>query len=333
VGIDGFRIESITFSGNDYRENGRFYQQITVSTNGTYFGFGFCVFLRTERQEISRISFTNEVCKKNRLGGYRLETDTDSPSVRSGDIREITWTNVQAIESQGDPTQGGIGAGAAGPTVEVNDNGDGIAHITDNGDISNIKVTNVEASNNGGAGLRLESDATGKGNGACTADNPAQVGDNCPLNRAGDIDQVAIKDSTFNFNGDRAALGSGNGISIRTATDGSIRNVTIDPTEASSNNDHGAFVSAARNVSSVLVENSTFNNNDRNRDTVGDGVQVTANEDLSQITVRGSRRPTATTAASASAPPDARSPRTSWSRTARPTTTSRRASASLPDGT
>jgi parallel beta-helix repeat protein len=287
VGIDGFRIESITFSGNDYRENGRFYQQITVSTNGTYFGFGFCVFLRTERQEISRISFTDEVCKKNRLGGYRLETDTDSPSVRSGDIREITWTNVQAIESQGDPTQGGIGAGAAGPTVEVNDNGDGIAHITDNGDISNIKVTNVEASNNGGAGLRLESDATGKGNGACTADNPAQVGDNCPLNRAGDIDQVAIKDSTFNFNGDRAALGSGNGISIRTAVDGSIRNVTIDPTEASSNNDHGAFVSASRNVSNVLVENSTFNNNDRNRDTVGDGVQVTANEDLSQIAVKG----------------------------------------------
>jgi hypothetical protein len=27
VGIDGFRIESITFSGNDYRENGRFYEQ------------------------------------------------------------------------------------------------------------------------------------------------------------------------------------------------------------------------------------------------------------------------------------------------------------------
>jgi hypothetical protein len=286
--IDGFRIENITFSGNDYRENGRFYQQFDIDgvgefggPGGTYFGFGFCVFLRTERQEISRISFTDEVCKKNRLGGYRLETDTDSTGVRSGDIREITWTNVQAIESQGDPTQGGIGPnGALPPTVEVNDNGDGIAHITDNGDISNIKVTNVEASNNGGAGLRLESDATGKN--AAT-----DIGDPASLTRAGDIDQVAIKDSAFNFNGDRAALGSGNGISIRTAVDGSIRNVTIDPTEASSNNDHGAFVSASRNVSNVLVENSTFNNNDRNRDTVGDGVQVTANEDLSQITVRG----------------------------------------------
>jgi hypothetical protein len=285
VGIDRFRIESITFSGNDYRENGRFYEQFDIdggnNPGGTYFGFGFCVFLRTEQQEISRITFTDEVCKKNRLGGYRLETDTDSPGPRSGDIREITWTNVQAIESQGDPTQGGIGPnGAAGPTVEVNDNGDGIAHITDNGDISTIKVTNVEASNNGGAGLRLESDATGKN--AAT-----DIGDPASLTRAGDIDQVAIKDSAFNFNGDRAALGSGNGISIRTAVDGSIRNVTIDPTEASSNNDHGAFVSASRNVGNVLVENSTFNNNDRNRDTVGDGVQVTANEDLSQITVRG----------------------------------------------
>jgi hypothetical protein len=283
VGIDRFRIESITFSGNDYRENGRFYQQFDIDgggPGGAYFGFGFCVFLRTEQQEISRISFTDEVCKKNRLGGYRLETDTDSPGPRSGDIREITWTNVQAIESQGDPTQGGIGAGAAGPTVEVNDNGDGIAHITDNGDISNIKVTNVEASNNGGAGLRLESDATGK-------NVATDIGDPASLTRAGDIDQVAIKDSAFNFNGDRAALGSGNGISIRTATDGSIRNVTIDPTEASSNNDHGALVAASRNVSNVLVENSTFNNNDRNRDTVGDGVQVTANEDLSQIAVKG----------------------------------------------
>jgi parallel beta-helix repeat protein len=246
--------------------------------------------LRNERQEISRITFENETAMRNRLGGFRLETDTDSPTVRSGDIREITWTNVKAIESQGDPQRGGIGAGATAVAQEITDNGDGIAHITDNGDVSNIKVTNVDASNNGGAGFRIESDATGKGNvapPACTAANPAQVGDNCALGRAGDIDQIAIKDSTFNHNGDRAAVGSGNGISIRTATDGSIRNVTIDPTEASSNNDHGAFVSAARNVSNVLVENSTFNNNDRNRDTVGDGVQVTANEDLSQIAVKG----------------------------------------------
>ncbi|MDW8031885.1 MAG: hypothetical protein RMJ29_08770, partial [Candidatus Bipolaricaulota bacterium] len=282
--IDGFRIENITFSGNDYRENGRFYAQFDIDgagAGGTYFGLGFCVFLRTERQEISRVTFENEVCKKNRLGGYRLETDTDSEGVRSGDIREISYTNVQSIESAGDPAQGGIGAsaaGAAGPTVEVNDNGDGIALITDNGDIANVSVTNTAASNNGGSGLRLESDATGKN--AAT-----DIGDDTTLTRAGDIDQIAVKDSTFNFNGDRAALGSGNGITIRTAQDGSIRNVTIDPTEASSNNDHGALVAAARNVSNVTVENSTFESNDRNRDTVGDGVQVTANEDISQVVV------------------------------------------------
>jgi hypothetical protein len=279
VGIDGFRIENITFSGNDYRENGRFIEVIDNGT-ATFFGFGFGVFLRTERQEISRISFTNEVARRNRLGGFRLETDTDSPNVRSGDIREITFTNVQAIESGGDPLRGGINLNGAVVALEVTDNGDGIAHITDNGDISSIAVTNVDASNNGGSGLRLESDATGK-------PAIAAVGDPAALTRAGDLSEITIKDSTFNHNGDRAALGSGNGITIRTATDGSIRNVTIDPTEASSNNDHGALVAASRNVSNVLVENSTFESNDRNRDTVGDGVQVTANEDLSQIAVKG----------------------------------------------
>ncbi|MDW8111643.1 MAG: hypothetical protein RMJ96_08580, partial [Candidatus Bipolaricaulota bacterium] len=202
VGIDGFRIENITFSGNDYRENGRF---INVIDNnfGTFFGFGFGVFLRTERQEISRITFENEVARRNRLGGFRLETDTDEPNIRSGDIREITYTNVQAIESGGDPQRGGIGPTGAAAAVEVIDNGDGIAHVTDNGDIANISVTNVEGSNNGGSGLRLESDATGKGLApACILANPAQVGDNCALNRAGDIDEIAIKDSTFNQNGD-----------------------------------------------------------------------------------------------------------------------------------
>lgn len=292
LGIDGFRIEGITFTGNDYRENGQHRLGVCAqagppvtppgcgAASGVYFGLGFGVFMRNERQEISRITFENEVSRRNRLGGFRLETDTDAAAVRSGDIREISYSNVQAMESQGDPARGGIAAGAVGVAAEINDNGDGIAHITDNGDLDNISINPSEASNNGGAGFRIESDATGK----LAA---GVVGDPAPLARAGDINNITIKDSVFNHNGDRAALGRGNGIEIRTATDGSIRNVTIDPTEASNNNDHGAFVSAARNVGNVLVENNTFNNNDRNRDTVGDGVQITANEDLSQITVRG----------------------------------------------
>jgi parallel beta-helix repeat protein len=236
LSIDLFRVEDITFSGNRYSQNQ---------------DFGVCI--RTERAEISRITFENELARKNDNGGILLITDTDSTTVRSGDIREITFTNVQSIENQFFS---------------------GIALLTDNGDVANITVTNSEASNNGVTGLHIESDGTGG--------KPEAA-----LDRAGDIDNISVKDSIFNNNGTRAALGLGNGIMIRTAKDGSIRNVTIDPTEASSNNDHGALISAARNVSSVLVENSTFNNNDRNRDTVGDGVQVTANEDLSQITVRG----------------------------------------------
>jgi parallel beta-helix repeat protein len=267
---EGFRIESITFSGNDYRQNGgnnagvALFAESNVGTSG----LGFGVFLRVERGEISRITFENENATRNFLGGFRLETDTDVPANRSGDIREITWKNVTSVESQGAP---GIGFTAAND-YDVGDNGDGIGHITDNGDISMITVTNVVASGNGTFGLRLESDAS-----AGAKPEAAAV-------PAGDIDNAKITDSTFNFNGTRGAVGRGSGILI--AGD-SVRTVTIDPTEASTNNDHGVQVTGNRNVSSVTVKNSTFNNNDRNRDTVGDGVQVNANEDLSNVVVQG----------------------------------------------
>jgi hypothetical protein len=266
---EGFRIESITFSGNDYRQNGgdNAGAAATQSLVGTS-GLGFGVFLRVERGEISRITFENENATRNFLGGFRLETDSDVPANRSGDIREITWKNVTSVESQGAP---GIGFLLAND-YDVGDNGDGIGHITDNGDISMITVTNVVASGNGTFGLRLESDAS-----AGAKPEAAAV-------TAGDIDNAKITDSTFNFNGTRGAVGRGSGILI--AGD-SVRTVTIDPTEASTNNDHGVQVTGNRNVSSVTVKNSTFNNNDRNRDTVGDGVQVNANEDLSNVVVQG----------------------------------------------
>jgi parallel beta-helix repeat protein len=265
---EGFRIESITFSGNDYRGNGgnNAGVALTESNVGTS-GLGFGVFLRVERGEISRITFENENATRNFLGGFRLETDSDVPANRSGDIREITWKNVTSVESQGAP---GIGSALAND-YDVGDNGDGIAHITDNGDISMITVTNVVASGNGTFGLRLESDAS-------AGPKPEAI-----AVTAGDIDNAKITDSTFNFNGTRGAVGRGSGILI--AGD-SVRTVTIDPTEASTNNDHGVQVTGNRNVSSVTVKNSTFNNNDRNRDTVGDGVQVNANEDLSNVVVQ-----------------------------------------------
>ncbi|MCS7198645.1 MAG: hypothetical protein NZ930_08270, partial [Candidatus Bipolaricaulota bacterium] len=190
---------------------------------------GFGVFLRVERGEISRITFENETATRNFLGGFRLETDSDVAAVRSGDIREITWTNVTSVESQGSP-----GIGFAAPNdYDVGDNGDGIGHITDNGDISNITVTNVVSSGNGTFGLRLESDAS------------AGVKPEAITVVAGDIDNVRITDSTFNFNGTRAAIGRGSGILI--AGD-SVRTVVIDPTEASTNNDHGVQVTGNRNV-------------------------------------------------------------------------------------
>ncbi len=265
-GPESFRIEDIVFRGNDYRENGGNSSAAPGSLTGTS-GLGFGVFLRNERAEISRITFENETAIKNFLGGFRLETDTDQIGPRSGDIREITWTNVTSSENQGEPN---IGFAVAND-YDVGDNGDGIALITDNGDIDRITYTNVITNNNGSFGLRVESDAS-----AGPKPETSAV-------TAGDIDTIVVKDSTANFNGTRAAVGRGSGILV--AGD-SVRNVTVDPTEASSNNDHGVQVTGTRNVSGVTIQNSTFNNNDRNRDTVGDGVQVNANEDLSGIIVR-----------------------------------------------
>jgi hypothetical protein len=269
VRTEGFRIEDIVFRGNDYRENGGNSSGAPGTLTGTS-GLGFGVFLRTERAEISRITFENETAIKNFLGGFRLETDTDQVGPRSGDIREITWTNVTSSENQSEPN---IGTARPANDYDVGDNGDGIAHVTDNGDIDRITYTNVIANNNGSFGLRVESDAS-------AGPKPEAV-----AVVAGDIDSIVVKDSTVNFNGTRAAVGRGSGILI--AGD-SVRNVTIDPTEASSNNDHGVQVTGTRNVSAVTIQNSTFNNNDRNRDTVGDGVQVNANEDLSNIVVKNS---------------------------------------------
>jgi hypothetical protein len=293
--IDSFRVEDITFKGNDYRENGRPAGvqpgaaipgvQIVAAGGAAYQGFGFGLFIRTERADISRISFESENAVRNYLGGYRLETDSDSPGTRSGDIREVTFKNVQANENQGDDTSGVdiITAGAPGAVLadgigdDVNDNGDGIALITDNGDIANFSINPSSASQNGQFGLRLESDGSIKDTSVPLLVDTVRV-------EPGDVDRADVKDSTFNFNGTRAAVGRGSGILISAE---SVRNVTIDPTEASNNNDHGVQVTGSRNVSNILIENSKFNNNDRNRDTIGDGVQVNANEDLSQITIKG----------------------------------------------
>lgn len=266
---ENFRIEGITFSGNDYRENGGD-SSVAPGSLALTSGLGFGVFLRNERQEISRITFESETAIKNFLGGFRLETDTDLATSRSGDIREITFTNVTSSESQSQPN---IGSGAPND-YDVGDNGDGIALITDNGDIDRDTFTNVIANNNGGFGLRLESDASAGPKPEATAV------------LAGDIETIAVKDSTMSFNGTRAAIGRGSGLLI--AGD-SVRNVTVDPTAANSNNDHGVQVSGTRNVSNVTVKDSEFSNNDRNRDTVGDGIQVNANEDLSNIIIQNNK--------------------------------------------
>jgi parallel beta-helix repeat protein len=265
---EGFRIESITFSGNDYRQNGGItpVQRDTVARGHfgpRLWGLPARGARRDQPDHLRERERHSELPRRLPPGdGYRCPCEP---------LRRHPRDHLEERHLGGEPRRSWDRLPLAND-YDVGDNGDGIGHITDNGDISMITVTNVVASGNGTFGLRLESDAS-----AGAKPEAAAV-------TAGDIDNAKITDSTFNFNGTRGAVGRGSGILI--AGD-SVRTVTIDPTEASTNNDHGVQVTGNRNVSSVTVKNSTFNNNDRNRDTVGDGVQVNANEDLSNVVVQG----------------------------------------------
>jgi hypothetical protein len=169
-----------------------------------------------------------------------------------GDTSEIELTDLTVNETQG-----------AFP-IPIATAGTGISLLTMTGDEDTISLTNVTANNNGGFGLQLE--ALGA--------------------TPGDIDNITIKNSTFNYNGQRAPVGFGSGISIRGQT---VRDVTIDPTTANYNNDHGVQISSDRDIMSITVENSEFSFNDRNVDTVGNGISLSANQNLDTVVIKNTK--------------------------------------------
>jgi len=262
----GYRVEEITFTNNEYRENGG----DNLSGQETS-GLGFGLFIRTQQGEVSGLSFVDEEFERNYLGGARIDTDNgDSGNVRSGDVRDIEIKNVTASESQGNSNLESFDG-------NMKDNGDGFTILTDTGEISNVHVNSVNMNNNGGFGLRIESDGT------------AEWSDEDP-DQAGDISDLMITNSNFNYNGTRAAIGRGSGVlafgySVHGVTVGVDQNGNEAPVEVSHNNDHGLQVTGTRTASDILIRNVTARSNDRNSDTIGDGIQVNANEDLSQVVV------------------------------------------------
>ena len=96
------------------------------------------------------------------------------------------------------------------------------------------------------------------------------------------VTNIAIQNSRFEQNGTRAALGQGSGVSIRGEI---VQDITVNPTIANDNNDHGIEISAPRDILNVSITGGEFSNNDRNNDNVGSGISVSANEDVLNLAV------------------------------------------------
>ncbi|MGQ9601571.1 MAG: right-handed parallel beta-helix repeat-containing protein, partial [Candidatus Bipolaricaulia bacterium] len=213
-------------------------------------------------------AFSGNEFRENSLTGVTLFTTT-------GDISRLTFTNDKFIKNS---IRGlSIFAAATGDIADLTVSG---AEVLENqagpgtgadirtwtGDMETFTFSNSKFENNGGFGLRV-------------------ISLGAPPNR-GDIDLVTISNSQFNFNGTRAPVGLGSGAFLAAE---SIRRVEVSNTRATNNNDHGFSTTASRDLSELKFTDGEFSNNDRNVDTIGNGIDVSVNEAADNILVSGSK--------------------------------------------
>jgi parallel beta-helix repeat protein len=272
-------VEGLTFSNNNVRQNGfsgffkalggdlsrSKFEQNVFRNNGIIVGGGFIALQNVNNFEEN--TFSGNEYREHSLMGFLALTTT-------GDISRNSYTNELWVKNT---TLGMALSTLAGDISSQSFNGvqalenqagpgSGAEITTITGDIEAISAVASAFNNNGGRGLRI----------ASLGAPPAR----------GDVTNVRLTNSQFNFNGTRAPRGLGSGIAIEAE---SIRDIVIDPSQANSNNDHGAQITASRDASDILVENSEFLNNDRNFDTVGNGIEVSVNESLDGLVVRGNK--------------------------------------------
>jgi hypothetical protein len=212
--------------------------------------------------------FTGNEFRENSASGTLLFTTT-------GDISRLSWTNDKFIKNS---IRGlSVFAAATGDIadlsasgIEVSENqagpGTGADIRTWTGDLETFSFDNSKFNNNGGFGLRI-------------------ISLGVPPNR-GDIDSVKISNSAFNFNGTRAPVGLGSGVLLAAE---SVRNVDVSSVVATNNNDHGFSATASRDLSLFKFDGSEFSNNDRNVDTIGNGIDISVNESASDISITNSK--------------------------------------------
>ncbi len=212
--------------------------------------------------------FSGNEFRENSLTGATLFTTT-------GDISRLSWTNDKFIKN----TVRGLSlfvaatgdiADLSTSGIEVLENqagpGTGADIRTLTGDMESFNVDNSKFNNNGGFGLRIIS----------LGAPPAR----------GDIDSIKISNSQFNFNGTRAPVGLGSGVLLAAE---SIRTVDVSKSVGTNNNDHGFSAASSRDLALFTFTDDEFSNNDRNVDTIGNGIDISVNEAASEITVTGSK--------------------------------------------
>ncbi|MCI2431672.1 hypothetical protein LM602_03835 [Candidatus Acetothermia bacterium] len=253
------RLRELQFIGGRIRNNAGHNVFIQHSLGGTDFGVSHILFqdvvieqaddngvrILTNTAEIGPLIFKNVLLAKNGALGICVRTTT-------GTLGNISIENSTVRESQG-----GLGTTACDLAPQAA--GSGVEILTlGNTPVSNISVRESLFTNNGGFGLRLQA----LGNDRVT--------------------NIAIQNSRFEQNGTRAALGQGSGVSIRGEI---VQDITVNPTIANDNNDHGIEISAPRDILNVSITGGEFSNNDRNNDNVGSGISVSANEDVLNLAV------------------------------------------------
>jgi hypothetical protein len=253
--VNSGRLREFSIVGGRIRNNAGHNVFIEHSFPGTDFGVSNILFqdvvieqaddngvrILTNTAEISPLSFKNVLLAKNGALGICVRTTT-------GTMGDISVESSTVKESQGGP--GTTSCDGMAPQAE----GSGIEILTlGNTPVSNVQVLQSVFTNNGGFGLRLHALGNDR------------------------VSNIAIQGNRFEQNGTRAALGQGSGVSIRGQI---VEKITINPTVANDNNDHGVEITASRDILNVSISGGEFSNNDRNRDGVGAGISVSANEDL-----------------------------------------------------
>jgi len=263
---DGNIVEGNVFWNNGTGGNG-----LNAGAGGVFFphGDGFAVF---SANDINDAVFRDNEAKENANNGVFLSSS-------GNDVTGARFFNNQFNKNGLQATVAGLLAGGGVPTA------DGL-EISTFGDINDFIWDGGEAQDNGGNGVNLDANNNTLASAAygALAVPPAILAAPFPVDPSAvglvnlsDIDDVLITNGLFDQNGASAPIGAGNGI---IATADKVSKVDINTVQGNRNDDHGVLLSSTDDMSDVSIKDSTFDNNDRNRDSVGSGVFFDSTDDM-----------------------------------------------------